>query len=69
MAIFWPFLRKGVYRINLEMQNLARSIPRHKDSDSGKINLKDHVWTMFWPYKGHVLAIYRKGGYRIDPAM
>ena len=27
-----------------------------------KNNLKDHMRTMFWPYKGHILAISRKKG-------
>ena len=61
-AIFWPFPGKEDYRIHPEIWNLAWSIPGHIDYDSGRTNLKNHVRTMFWPWKGHVLAIFRKRG-------
>ena len=62
-AIFGPFLGKGDYWIHLEWWNLAWSILGHIDYDSGRTNLKDHVKTIFWPWKGHILAISRKRGW------
>ena len=59
-AIFWPFLGKGDNGIHPELWNLAWSIPGYNDYDSGRTTLKDHLRTMFWPYKGHILAISRK---------
>ena len=59
-AIFWPFLGEGHYEIHPELWNLVWSIPRHIDYESGRTNWKDHVRTMFWPYKGHILAVSRK---------
>ena len=110
--------KNGGYRINPAIWYYAWDIPGHNDQDSGRINFKDHVRTMFWPYraifwpflwkeasgytqqceiwhgsslgtlitiqdkpilrsrwgpcfgyKGPYLAISRKGGYRINPAM
>ena len=63
-AIFWPFLEEGDYEIHPEFWNLAWSIPGHINYDSGRTNLKDHVRTMFWPWKGHILACNILG--RID---
>ena len=40
----------------------AWSIPRHIDYDSGRLNLKELVRTMFWPSKGHILVISRNWG-------
>ena len=54
--------------IHPAMCNLAWIIPGHIDKDSGRSNFKDQVRTMFG-HKGPNLAISRKGGYRINPAM
>ena len=48
-AIFWPFLGKVDFWIHPELWNLAGSIPGKMVYDKGRINLKDHVRTMFWP--------------------
>ena len=61
-AIVWPILRKGYYWIHPKLWNLAWTIPGHSDYDSGRTNLKEHVRTMFWPWKGHILSISRKSG-------
>ena len=61
-AIFWPFLGKGDYGIHPELGYLAWNLPGHNDCDSGGTNLQDHVSSIFWPRKGHILAISRKSG-------
>ena len=66
-VIFWPFLGLVDYGIHPELWKLAWSIPGHIEYDSGTLNSKDHVRTMFWPYKGHILAISRKSGLMDTP--
>ena len=66
-AVFWPFLGKVNYGIHPKFWNLAWSIPGQFDYDSGRTNFKDHVRTMFWPQKGHILAISRERKYGIHP--
>ena len=64
-AIFWQFLVKGDYGIHPELWNLACSIPKHIDYDSGRLNLKDHVChkrAIFWPF-------LEKGDYGIHPEL
>ena len=61
-VIFWSFLGKGDYWIHQKLWNLAKIIPGYIDYYSGRTNLKDHVRTMFWPQKGHILAISRNRG-------
>ena len=61
-ALFWQFLGKGDYGVHPEFWSLAWIIPRHIDYDSRRNNLKEQVRTMFWPWRGHILAISREKG-------
>ena len=66
-AIFWPFLGKRDYGIHPELWNFTLSLPGHIDYDSGRTIVKDHVKTFFWPWNGHILAIFRKRGWWDTP--
>ena len=58
-AIFWSIQKRRLWDTP-RIVNLAWSIPGHFDYDSGRTNLKDHVWTMFWPFLGKGATVFMR---------